>query len=432
MSLSIIWKLSDDESRNLTTIQCLKEQIAGNEFETQILIYTKDKSKSAEYVTELELVKAKVDAYEADDEVAVYMDAQKHVTEDLVTYISSGDQWTSDALKQVQKAADKYTKYNIFMLHKTMLDGDDVAFTTDPATKNIIGEHFENEYHCHPFYFAGTFLRKNIFTENNFNPKFGMETEREFFLRVSAKEKKMIFLQSLTYESPEAREGDFTFFEGIYQREWYEDSFDKFWIPFFEDLKNEYGKVPEFIQYHFMFTIKSRILSNLNNRNKHVIPQGEESLCLERMGQAFQYIDDDILFDCHKIRESHMTDSMKWLCGILKYGKDFRFEKRYLSGNVYYGAKNTIFNKIANLKTNILFMNYENGVLSIDGTVHPILFSMADKVYMVFDGKKYPLNYNGRYSLTKVFGVSDSIREEVVTSTQKTLYASSVTRKIPK
>ena len=34
-----------------------------------------------------------------------------------------------------------------------------------------------------------------------------------------------------------------------------------------------------------------------------------------------------------------MTDSMKWLCGILKYGKDFRFEKRYLSGNVYYGAK---------------------------------------------------------------------------------------------
>ena len=31
---------------------------------------------------------------------------------------------------------------------------------------------------------------------------------------------------------------------------------------------------------------------------------------------------------------------------------------------------------------------------------------MDDKVYMVFNGKKYPLNYNGRYSLTKVFGVS--------------------------
>ena len=27
-------------------------------------------------------------------------------------------------------------------------------------------------------------------------------------------------------------------------------------------------------------------------------------------------------------------------------------------------------------------MNYESGVLSIDGTVHPILYSMADKVYI--------------------------------------------------
>ena len=45
-----------------------------------------------------------------------------------------------------------------------------------------------------------------------------------------------------------------------------------------------------------MFSIKSRIMSNMNNRNKHVIPQGQEMKCLERMGEAFQYIDDDILF----------------------------------------------------------------------------------------------------------------------------------------
>lgn len=58
-----------------------------------------------------------------------------------------------------------------------------------------------------------------------------------------------------------------------------------------------------------------------------------------------------------------------------------------MSGNIYYGSKNIVFNKIANLKTNILFMNYENGMLRIDGTVHPILYSMADQVYMVFNGK---------------------------------------------
>lgn len=406
MSVSIIWKLSDDESYDSTTLQCLKEQISDKDLDVQVLIYSKENNRSAEYASALEQLKAKAEICEADNAIAAYIDAKKRVTGDIVTCIQGGDQWTGDTLTQVQKAADRYTKYNIFMLHKTMLDGEDVAFATDPLIKKIIAEDFENEYHCHPFYFAGTFLRNKIFTDNEFRPEFGMETEREFFLRVSAKEKKMIFLQSLTHESHEVREGEFTFFEGIYQREWYEDSFDKFWIPFLKDLHEKHGEVPRFIQYHFMFTIKSRIKSNINNRNKHVIPQGEETLCLERMGEAFQYIDDDILFDGHKIKESNMTDSMKWLCGILKYGKDFRFEKRYLSGNIYYGSKNTVFNKIANLKTNILFMNYESGVLSIDGTVHPILYSMADKVYMVFNGKKYPLNYNGRYSLTKVFGVS--------------------------
>ena len=406
MSVSIIWKLSDDESYDSTTLQCLKEQISDKDLDVQVLIYSKENNRSAEYVSALEQLKAKAEICEADNAIAAYIDAKKRVTGDIVTCIQGGDQWTGDTLTQVQEAADRYTKYNIFMLHKTMLDGKNVAFATDPLIKKIIAEDFENEYHCHPFYFAGTFLRNKIFTGNEFRPEFGMETEREFFLRVSAKEKKMIFLQSLTHESHEVREGECTFFEGIYQREWYEDSFDKFWIPFLKDLHEKHGEVPRFIQYHFMFTIKSRIKSNINNRNKHVIPQGEETLCLERMGEAFQYIDDDILFDGHKIKESNMTDSMKWLCGILKYGKDFRFEKRYLSGNIYYGSKNTVFNKIANLKTNILFMNYESGVLSIDGTVHPILYSMADKVYMVFNGKKYPLNYNGRYSLTKVFGVS--------------------------
>lgn len=85
---------------------------------------------------------------------------------------------------------------------------------------------------------------------------------------------------------------------------------------------------------------------------------------------------------------------------------DFKFEKRYLSGNVYYGSKNTVFNKITNLKTNILFMNYENNMLSIDGTIHPILYSMSDDIFMLFNGKKYSLKYNGRYALTKIFGVS--------------------------
>lgn len=140
-----------------------------------------------------------------------------------------------------------------------------------------------------------------------------------------AKEKKFIFLNSQIYESVEVQEGNSTFMKEFTKGNGMRSHLQSSGY-LLKNLKEKYGKVPSFIQYHFMFTVKSRIMSNLNNRNKHVISQGQEKLCLERMGQAFQYIEDDIMFDCQKIKESHLTDSMKWLCGILKYG-DFKFEK---------------------------------------------------------------------------------------------------------
>ena len=406
MNISIIWKLSVDENSNLITLQCLKEQIIAADLNVQVLIYQKENDEKNRFISELETLKIKADKYALINENSLYEHAQKHVTGDIITYLNGGDRWTPGTLRQVQEISEKYSKNNIFMLRKVMPDGTGGAFAMDEMNKKIVVQDVTKEFYCYPFYFGGTFLSNKVFVENKFDETLGMETEKDFFLRLMAKEKKFIFLNSQIYESVEVQEGNSTFYEGIYKREWYEESFTEFWIPFLKNLKEKYGKVPSFIQYHFMFTVKSRIMSNLNNRNKHVISQGQEKLCLERMGQAFQYIEDDIMFDCQKIKESHLTDSMKWLCGILKYGGDFKFEKRYLSGNVYYGSKNTVFNKITNLKTNILFMNYENNMLSIDGTIHPILYSMSDDIFMLFNGKKYSLKYNGRYALTKIFGVS--------------------------
>ena len=57
-----------------------------------------------------------------------------------------------------------------------------------------------------------------------------------------AKEKKFIFLNSQIYESVEVQEGNSTFYEGIYKREWYEESFTEFWIPFLKNLKENTEK----------------------------------------------------------------------------------------------------------------------------------------------------------------------------------------------
>ena len=111
MSVSIIWKLSDDESYDSTTLQCLKEQISDKDLDVQVLIYSKENNRSAEYVSALEQLKAKAEICEADNAIAAYIDAKKRVTGDIVTCIQGGDQWTGDTLTQVQEAADRYTKY---------------------------------------------------------------------------------------------------------------------------------------------------------------------------------------------------------------------------------------------------------------------------------------------------------------------------------
>lgn len=406
MKLSIIWKLSERENDNQVTLDYLKAELAKYEDAIQILIYPESKEQLYHASFQIKNGTVTTRALIGASEVEVYEDAQKAVDGDFVTYLYSGDRWSENALSLLHDILQENADDTVIMMHKVMQDETEGPFAKFHEGKKIISVNVKKDFDIYPFYFGGTILATEVFCKRTLHKELGLETEREFFLSIVSHYKKVRFLNEIIFYSSRAQEGDFTFFEPIYDEDWYDKSFTQFWIPFLKKQKEKNGRVPTFIQYNFLFSVKARFMSNMNNRNKHVIPEGQESLCLEKIGQAFSFIDDDILFNCHKIQESNVTDSLKWLYGILKYGQGYHFEKKYLSGIPYYGAENVIFNKITNLKTNILFMNYEDKMLRIDGTIHPILFSMASEVYLSFNGKKYNLQYNQRYALNKVFGVS--------------------------
>lgn len=404
MKVSVIFRLSDQEESNKKTIENLAEisKSAGNDI--QLLVYPGKVSVSQE---DLELVCQDIYYCETTGlkAVACYNDARSHVSGDLVTAVDGGDTFSTNAFEELMHSYRKYPEESIFMLTKVMPDEKTGAFAQEiPGQSEVIS--LWKDYRHYPFYFGGTFLKTEEFRTHFFDEKHGLETERDFFLGLCAEKMQLVFCGGQSYYSSVFREGNFTFFEDIYEEAWYRESFTGYWIPVLAQLKSANEHIPYFIQYHVMFTIANRFTSNWNNRNKHVIPKGEEEHTLELIGQVLRYIDDDIMFNGHRVRECNVTDSVKWVYGILKKGRGFHFDKYYLSGNPYYGSGTVLFNKIANLKTNILFMNYEDRTLHIDGTVHPILFSMADEVYFMFDGVKYPLTYNGRYALNKVFGVS--------------------------
>ncbi len=408
MKFSIIWKLSEQESENTQTAECLQEELKEVKEKPQLLLYSRNQENITLAERQLDGI-CELTIYKETEftDAQMYQDAAQKANGDYVTQLSGGDTWEHHTLSAVEAAAAKYPKYRILMTRKIMPDGKEGEFCkTASDGKEVLALHLQRDLKCYPFYFGGTFIQKKLLIENSFQTEPELELEREFFLSACAKEGRVLVVKNAAYHSASAREGDITFFKGIYEEEWYEESFSKFWLPFLEKMKKEYGEVPKFIQYHLMFSLRSRIESNRDNRNKHVIPEGREWQCLEWMGKALQYVQDDIMLNCHKISSCSVQDTQKWIYGILKYGPEYKFDKYFLSGSSYYGKEKTVFNKILTLKTNLVFMNYRDGKLEIDGTVHPILYAMADKVYLMTDNKKYQLNYNERYTITKVFGVS--------------------------
>lgn len=404
MKLSVIW-LVDGEADSEKTLSCLKSELSVLPDKPQIIIYASGQAGSG-YQETLENYECRLMDKGEKSDVECYSDARQYVTGDLVTAIHSGDTFSEKAFEMLALEFQKYPKETIFMLRKVMPDGADGAFSSGADTAKAALVSLNKDYAHYPFYFGGTFIRADYYKKNGFQASLGLEAEREYFLRLCMSKMKLVFCQNIQYYSEQAREGDFTFFKDIYNKEWYEDSFDGFWIPFLKETKDKKGSIPYFVQYHVMFTINNRMSSNWNNRNKHVITEGREEAVLESIGRTLGHIESLVVYNGHKVRENSATDSLKWIYGVLRNGADFCYDKYFLSGFQYYGADNIVLGKIVNLKTNILFMNYEDGILHIDGSVHPILFSMSDEVYFIFGGKKYALAYNGRYAHNKVFGVS--------------------------
>lgn len=420
MKISVIWKLSEQEKENNKTLECLLKESEQVRKDIQILLYGSEKETTS-WNEKIVASFGEVVVCSCDDwsDVEMYQHAATLVNGECVTQLNGGDTWTIGAFEKVRTAfsgnvvldgvAVSSKDYKILMLNKIMPDetkGAFCAFNVVNSNMEYMGKDLQSDSSCYPFYFGGTFVKAELFKKYPFKPELGIEAEREFFLSICAKEKKVIFLPNTTYYSFESREGDITFYKAVYEREWYIESFTEFWLPYLEQMKENYGEVPNFVQHNLMFSIISKIKSNLDNKNKHVVEYEDAYKCLDLMGQALQYVNDDIMYNIHKLPSCEIADAFKWIFGVLKYDTDYQMDKYYMAGNAYFGGGSRVLGKISDLKTNILFMDYKDGCLEIDGNVNPVLYAMADEVYFVLDNKKYSLKYNGRYTLTKVFGVS--------------------------
>lgn len=395
MKLSIIWRLSDREEKNLITGNSLQKQLEGYTGDIQLLIYKGNGQTFEETFTGKNLDISIYDINRIPENSNIFEDAKSHVTGDYVTFTDSGDWWSDGAFVHLATELAAYNKSTVIMMKKCRPDGAVDAFAGDTTGKKVIDQVLRKKFHCHPFYFGGTIFPVKVFKKIKFTNEYGSDVECGSLLDVCAREKNVLYISYITY----LRDMDEN--QPYVKNEI--DMFRTFWLPFFEKMQKQYQAVPVFIQYHLMHVLKGFIEQNMTDCGFGEADSDREVVFSE-IKQLLSYVEDDVMLNCYKLKETQVPDIVKMFYGKLKYDEEYVFEKKYFNAEAYYGSTNTILNKISNLKLQINQIKYRDGNLCVDGYVHPILAAMADQVYFMFGGKKKVFTYSGSYTGKDLLG----------------------------
>lgn len=205
------------------------------------------------------------------------------------------------------------------------------------------------------------------------------------------------------------QEDNFLYHFPANNKDWYTPVFRTFLLPLLEQYKkSEKQQVPRIVQFFAMYQIQARFLSNLDNRNKKNMDQKELAEFFTVTKDVLSYIDDDIILqkDRSKILAYSLDASKMFL--QLKYGlnKELPFNKVEGNQELYLNFNNIHLVAMSSQRIEIHVMEYRNGKIMIDGSFRELFNSKELELYAVFHHKKFLLEYNDRYSLTKYFGIS--------------------------
>ncbi len=266
----------------------------------------------------------------------------------------------------------------------------------------------EKNFSCLPYFFGGTFVATSYMRDNPVEENLPYDFEKAYLLPLALREDRLLFITEARYTFAQAKEGDSTFYPGVYEEGWYRQSVEKFWVPFLEKISEERGEVPEFIQYFALYCLSARFKANLNNTNKHLIPEEEAYDYMRSFHVPFRYLGDDVLLNGRGLKALNEDITLRQLYLRIKHQQDnLHFEHYIYKSKAYLGYGNVVITPVAEQNVNIKFMEYRDGRLEIDASVSAILDFDEGSLYIRKNEEEiYEPQWDEIYSLTKCFGVS--------------------------
>ncbi len=327
--------------------------------------------------------------------------------------MENGDVIKADYFSHISQAIEKaeedgiFDNQKFFMTGKSNLSGKADEFYKYKMKENVGLVDMEAHFSTFPRFFGGTFISSKYFREHAVNEKLPYDFEKAYLLPLVLETLQVPLVKKVMYNYATAKEGDSTFYPGVYEEGWYKESIWNFWLPFLKGVTEQYGYIPEFVQYYAVFCLGARFRANIDNTNKHLISDEEAYDYMKSYAPLFGYLDDEVILNARKLPFVSDDVTLQQLYLRIKHDNDnMQFENYSFKGKAYLGYGNVLITPVASQTVNIKYMEYVNGCLEIDASISSILDFEEGSLVIRKDTEFYEPRWDEIYSLTKCFGIS--------------------------
>jgi CDP-glycerol glycerophosphotransferase (TagB/SpsB family) len=409
MEFTLIWLTSDHKELAAMTAECLKKL---KHTEQLLLIADEGVSEDetfSEHFAKICFLPLAGKNYEEQINCA-----RQHLRGDYATTIENGDVIPADYFTVIeQELADREEQPSVFMTVKYDANGKRDAFAGKSNQKADSLVDLERQFTCLPYFFGGSFIKTEYMKTHPVDEHLPYDYEKAYLLPLVMENRYFVLITQTSYTFSTVKEGDATFYPGVYQEGWYRQSIQQFWIPFLQSTQEERGYIPEFVQYFAIYCLGARFRANLNNTNKHLIPEHEAYDYMRSFHVPFAYLDDSVLLNARRLAALGEDLTLRQLYLRIKHQQDhLQFEHYVYQSKSYLGYGNVLVAPVADQTVNIKLMEYQNGVLEIDASVSALLDFEEGELFIRKNGEEiYQPQWDEIYSLTKCFGVSYTKRK---------------------
>lgn len=336
-----------------------------------------------------------------------YNESIKSVEGEYIAFLSQGEYYSKNAIKQVHRYIKKENAKVIAMKAVYIDDNIKKMYKVSPNTNIIDLKFMPQKFNL---ILESYFINKKLLEGIKFDKNLDIEDAKiKVLLMVLCDYQLYYFIneEMIYYNKP--KENDAKLNKVQYNKEWYTKNVEEFIIPLLEDIKSKYNEIPKFAQEAILYLIWIKYKYNMNEANKDVLSKEEAKEFFSKVKQALEYIDNDIIM-CRN--RENIYSIPRWLSNVFATDKKNKAEIKINNGEIKLvnGSEACSFANIENEHINIYAINYENSKLEIDFTVSVQDFlKQKDIEIVVYLGKKkYYANKVQTYPLQKCFGLTIS------------------------